>query len=105
MITAELRIPCDLQSALHADITRPIEWAGYLLCGLLETPERLVLLAREWFPVPDRYRIPGTRHGMTWHPDFDVEMLNRAQRERLGCVVVHHHGGMAPELSQTDSNT
>ncbi len=46
MITAELRIPVDLASALRAYITQAEEWAGYLLCGVLETPDRLVLLGR-----------------------------------------------------------
>lgn len=105
MINAELRIPRDLQDALYPYVTQAEEWAGYLLCGVLETPDRLVLLGREWCPIPAQYRIRGTGHGMTWHPNFDVEMLNRAQLERLGCVVIHHHGGSAPHLSGTDRQT
>ena len=39
---------------------------------------------------------------MTWHPDFDVEMLNRAQSDRLGCVVIHHHGAnLLSRVAQT----
>lgn len=105
MTTAELRIPRDLHDTLHAYITQHEEWAGYLLCGSMETGDRLVLLGREWCPIPERYRIRGTGHGMTWHPDFDVEMLNRAQREHLGCVVIHHHGGQSPGPSGTDRKT
>jgi molybdopterin/thiamine biosynthesis adenylyltransferase len=105
MITAELRIPADLADELRAYITQAEEWAGYLLCGVVETPVRLALVGREWCPIPARYRIRRTGHGMTWHPDFDVEMLNRAQRDRLGCVVIHHHGGQSPRLSGTDQTT
>lgn len=105
MITAELRVPRDLHDTLYAYITQHEEWAGYLLCGLLDTDNRLVLLGREWCPIPEQYRIRGTGHGMTWHPDFDIEMLNRAQRGHLGCVVIHHHGGQHPGPSGTDRAT
>jgi molybdopterin-synthase adenylyltransferase len=105
VINAELRIPRDLHDALHAYITQHEEWAGYLLCGAMNISDRLVLLGREWCPIPERYRIRGTGHGMTWDPDFDVEMLNRAQRERLGCVIIHYHGGTSPGLSGTDRKT
>jgi molybdopterin/thiamine biosynthesis adenylyltransferase len=105
MISGELRIPRDLYEALNAYITQHEEWAGYLLCGALDTGDRLVLLGREWCPIPEKYRIRGTAHGMTWHPDFDIEMLNRAQRERLGCVVIHHHSGRTPGPSGTDRRT
>lgn len=105
MIHAELRIPADIQETLYLCVTQAEEWAGYLLCGMLETDERLVLLGREWCAIPGRLRIRGTGAGMTWHPDFDVEMLNRAQQEQLGCVVVHHHSGPSPTPSQIDWNT
>jgi molybdopterin-synthase adenylyltransferase len=105
MISAELRIPRDLHELLRAYITQAEEWVGYLLCGVLETSDRLVFLAREWCPIPERYRIRGTRAGMTWNPDFDVEMLNRAQRGQLACAVVHYHTDAAPALSRTDRDT
>ena len=104
MTTAELRIPRDLYAALESYITQAQESAGYLLCGVIEDPHRMVLLGREWWPVRPRYRIISS-HGMTWHPDFDVAMLNRAQNERLGCVLVHHHPGGSPKLSPTDRET
>lgn len=104
MTTAELRIPRDLHAALKAHITQAQESAGYLLCGVIEGCDRVVLLGREWWPVRPRYRII-TSHGMRWHPDFDVAMLNRAQREGLACVLVHHHRGESPELSPTDRET
>jgi hypothetical protein len=64
------------------------------------------LLGRYWIPVPDEFQIKGTGHGFSWHPDFDVEMLNRIQRERLASVVLHYHGGSAPALGElTDRRT
>ena len=105
MITGELRIPRDLYVAIEAYITQREEWAGYLLCGVLDTPDHVVLLGREWCPIPEKYRIRGTGHGMSWSPDFDIEMLNRAQRAGLGCVVIHHHGGKSPGPSGTDRKT
>lgn len=98
MPTIELRVPGDLHSALVADITRSREWAGYLLCGVLRLPARTILLGREWRPVPAGMEIRGTGHGFSWNPDFDIEMLNTAQREALACVVLHYHGGSSPDL-------
>ena len=66
-----------------ADVAGRTEWAGYLLCGVLRGA-REVLLGREWCPVPAAMQLPGTGHGFSWHPDFDVQMLNRMQRERPG---------------------
>jgi molybdopterin/thiamine biosynthesis adenylyltransferase/proteasome lid subunit RPN8/RPN11 len=105
MITAELRVPADLHGMLYADITQHHEWAGYLLCGVSESRGETILLGREWCPVPAAHQIKGTRHGLTWRPEFDVEMLDRAQREGLGCVILHHHPGGAPGLSTTDTAT
>ena len=81
MTTADLRIPRDLYTALKTHVTQAQESAGYLLCGMIEDGERLVLLGREWWPVRPRYRLISS-HGMAWHPNFDVAMLNRAQKEQ-----------------------
>jgi len=104
MTTADLRIPRDLYTALKTHVTQAQESAGYLLCGMIEDGERVVLLGREWWPVRPRYRLISS-HGMAWHPNFDVAMLNRAQNEKLGCVLVHHHSGGSPQLSPTDRET
>lgn len=104
MITADLRIPGDLHDALLADVAGRTEWAGYLLCGVLRGA-REVLLGREWCPVPAAMQLTGTGHGFSWHPDFDVQMLNRMQREGLAGVIVHYHGGTRPHLSGDDRAT
>jgi molybdopterin/thiamine biosynthesis adenylyltransferase/proteasome lid subunit RPN8/RPN11 len=104
MTTAELRVPRDLYLALQAHITQAQESAGYLLCGAIEDQDRVTFLGREWWPVRPRYRILSS-HGMSWHPDFDVVMLNRAQNEWLACLLVHHHPGAWPRLSPTDRRT
>lgn len=100
MITSELRIPGDLHAALLRDITRPEEWAGYLLCGVSRNDDRELLVGRDWVPVPAEHQLTGTGHGFSWHPDFDVQMLNRAQRENLACVILHYHGGASPTLGE-----
>ncbi len=100
MTTSELRVPGDLQTRLFRDITRPEEWAGYLLCGVSRNDDRELLLARDWVPVPAEYQLKGTGHGFSWHPNFDVQMLNRVQREHLACVVLHYHGGPSPTLGE-----
>jgi hypothetical protein len=87
-----------------ADVAGRTEWAGYLLCGVLRGA-REVLLGREWCPVPAAMQLPGTGHGVSWHPDFDVQMLNRMQREGLAGVIVHYHGGTRPRLSGDDRAT
>lgn len=101
MTTAELRIPADLQSRLLADITKAQEWAGYLLCGVSRIGGREILLGREWVPVPTRYQITNSGHGFSWHPDFDIEMLNRIQRENFAGVILHYHGGSTPTLGMS----
>jgi hypothetical protein len=50
-------------------------------------------------------QLTGTGHGFSWHPDFDVQMLNRMQREGLAGVIVHYHGGTRPGLSGDDRAT
>ena len=105
MTTVDLRIPGDLYAALSIDIRRRYEWAGYLLCGVLSDGGKQSLLAREWCPVPVHHQVKSTLHGFTWHSDFDVEMLNRLQRENLAGVVLHYHGGSSPRLSPTDDAT
>jgi molybdopterin-synthase adenylyltransferase len=102
--TVDLRIPVDLYNALLADVAGSTEWAGYLLCGVLRG-SRDILLGREWCSVPAAMQLPGTGHGFSWHSDFDVEMLNRLQRENLAGVVVHYHGGTRPGLSGDDRAT
>ena len=104
MTTVDLRIPGDVYDALLADIAGHTEWAGYLLCGILRD-NREILLGREWCPVPAAMQLTGTGHGFSWHPDFDVQMLNRMQREGLAGVVVHYHGGPRPRLSGDDRAT
>ena len=104
MIIADLRIPGDLHNAMLADVAGRTEWAGYLLCGVLRGG-REVLLGREWCPVPAPMQLTGTGHGFSWHPDFDVQMLNRMQREGLAGVIVHYHGGTKPRLSGDDRAT
>lgn len=104
MITADLRIPADLYQALYADVAGPREWAGYLLCGVRRSSPQ-VLLGREWLPVPADMQVTGSRHGFSWHPDFDIQMLNVVQRENLAAVVIHYHGGRVPLPSRTDQDT
>ncbi len=101
MNTVDLRVPGDLQRQLLADLTQDGEWAGYLMCGLLRDRHREVLLGRSWHPVPAAMEIKGTSHGFSWRSDFDVLMLNIAQRENLSCVVLHYHGGDSPRLGHT----
>ena len=104
MTTVDLRIPGDLYSLLLTDVSGNMEWAGYLLCGVLRG-DRDVLLGREWCPVPAVMQLTGTGHGFSWHSDFDVQMLNRMQKEGLACVVFHYHGGTKPSLSGDDRAT
>lgn len=101
MTAVELRIPGDLQRRLLADITGTKEWAGYLLCGVSRIKNREILLGRDWVPVPVHYQIASSGHGFSWHPDFDVEMLNRVQRENLAAVILHYHGGTTPTLGMS----
>jgi len=103
--SARIRLPADVHATMLADVTRNEEWAGYLLCGVVRDGENWTFLGREWCPVPPKFQIRGTRYGLTWHPDFDVEMLNRSQNEGMACVIVHHHGGRTPRLSEPDRNT
>ena len=104
MSTADLRVPADLYRALLADLTRSGEWAGYLLCGVRRGPPDL-LLGLDWCPVPAEQQVTGTGHGFSWHPDFDIRMLNKMQRENLAAVILHYHGGSSPRPSGDDTAT
>ena len=104
MSTADLRIPADLYQQLRADLTRSGEWAGYLLCGVRRGSPDL-LLGRDWYPVPAEHQVAGTGHGFSWHPDFDIQMLNTMQRENLAAVILHYHGGSSPRPSRDDTAT
>ena len=104
MSTADLRVPADLYRALLADLTRSGEWAGYLLCGVRRGWPDL-LLGRDWCPVPVEYQVTGTGHGFSWHPDFDIQMLNKMQRENLAAVILHYHGGSSPRPGGDDTAT
>ncbi len=101
MTTVDLRVPGDVQRTMFTDLTRDREWAGYLMCGVHQGSGHDLLLGRAWHPVPPKMQITGTRHGFSWHSDFDVEMLNLAQRDNLACAVFHYHGGARPSLGHT----
>ena len=104
MTTVDLRIPADLYQALHNDVAGSREWAGYLLCGIRHGSPDL-LLGREWHPVPVAQQVTGIGHGFSWHPDFDVQMLNKLQRDNQAAVVIHYHGGRSPRPSHDDTAT
>ena len=79
------------------------EEAGYLLCSISRLPDRDVLLAREWMPVPE-WAIERNAHGsvLSWSSTFNSEALQRAHDMHATLVLVHSHGLPNPVFSRDD---
>ena len=69
------------------------EVAGFLFCRTATTHEGMILLAREWTPMPLAARLADSRFGLAWRPDFNAAVLDRAEETRTTPILVHRHGG------------
>ena len=103
-----VRIPRRVFTAMHADLGRPHPFAaeriGFLAfaAGLGETGEHL-LLAREYFSIPDHQYIRDHRAGARIGNDAIRWALQRILDSGLGLFHVHSHGGTdSPMFSGTD---
>jgi len=79
------------------------EEAGFLICALSRLPDRDVLLAREWHPVPDA-AIERNANGsvLSWSAEFNSDVLQRAVDLDATAVLVHSHGTPRPKFSNDD---
>lgn len=79
------------------------EEAGFLLCARSRLPNRDVLLARHWLPVPDaaisRYSEGSV---LSWSAEFNSDVLDAALKDDCTPVLVHSHGGSRPAFSADD---
>ena len=68
------------------------EEAGFLLCARSRLPNRDVLLARHWLPVPDaaisRYSEGSV---LSWSAEFNSDVLDAALKDDCTPVLVHSH--------------
>lgn len=101
----DLRISADLFSRLrgHVEDFRRGEEAGFLLCSLSRLPDRDVLLARDFIPIPDTALERG-RDGsvLSWSAEFNSEVLQQALESEATLVLVHSHGHSGPRFSGDD---
>src|SRR5436853_1664740 len=104
----ELHLGQDLFEDVRAHIedeTRGEE-AGFLICGVRKRGKDLVLLARDWWPVPEESVVSrGGRDGyeLAWEPEFNAAVLAAADREHASVVLVHAHvGSRFARLSKAD---
>ena len=104
-VPVELRIAGELFSAVlrhTTDHTRGEE-AGFILCSESRGEGRNVLLARRWLPVPEEEIIRhGGRFVLEWTAAFNTKAIEIALEMGCSLVLVHYHGGPAPELSGDD---
>lgn len=79
------------------------EEGGFLLCGLNRGPDRDVLLARVWRPIPESELERG-RDGsvLSWSAKFNSEILQLAIDLDCSPVLVHSHGGGPAVFSPDD---
>lgn len=84
------------------DFTRGEE-AGYLICRISRLEDRDVLLAREWFPIPDE-EISRNSEGsvLAWSASFNSKALERALDDEATMVLIHSHGSGRPAFSPDD---
>lgn len=104
-ISVDVRIDADLLTAVreHIEDFRQGEEAGFLVCSVSELPDRFVLLAREWLPVPEA-AVERNAHGsvLSWSAKFNGEALQRALDLNGTLVLVHSHGTERPRFSPDD---
>jgi molybdopterin-synthase adenylyltransferase len=79
------------------------EEAGFLICSHAALPDRDLLLAREWHPIPQGELTRG-REGsvLAWSAAFNSEILERALQLDCTPVLVHSHGTPTPQFSPDD---
>jgi molybdopterin/thiamine biosynthesis adenylyltransferase len=72
------------------------ERAGFLLCGVAQLDDRVLLLARRWMPVPTNRRIRRLGFGLAWDAVFNAAVLDAAEAMRAVPVLVHRHDPLLP---------
>ena len=101
----DVRIAEDLLGLVRAhveDFNRGEE-AGFLMCGVSRLPDRDVLLARDWIPIP-QHAIARNTDGsvLSWAADFNSEVVQRALASDSAPILVHSHGVARPAFSDDD---
>ena len=67
------------------------EEAAFLICGVSESEEKIMLLVRDVITVPDDALISKGRSGLTINPDFMSRVIKRCRLENLSIVLTHSH--------------
>jgi molybdopterin-synthase adenylyltransferase len=91
------------QMRLHVEDFSRGEEAGFLICRHGALPDRDVLLAREWHPVPAGELNRGAEGSvLAWSARFNSEILERCLELDCTPVLVHSHGSADPRFSSDD---
>jgi molybdopterin/thiamine biosynthesis adenylyltransferase len=76
--------------------------AALLVRSRPEGDDPVALVVERWRPVTDAY-VRDRTHGLTWDGRFNMRVADEAEREGLGVVFIHRHGGAStPRLSGID---
>lgn len=78
------------------------EAVAILLCGRRAGDRRHRLVVREIHGIPYDQCLVRTPLNVTWHPDYIVPMLERAEELGLSVVKVHSHPNGYADFSRTD---
>ncbi len=102
--SVDLRISGALfdQVRAHVEDFSRGEEAGFLICRINRLPDRDVLLAREWIPIPDQVITRNEGSVLSWSADFNSDVLARAVELNATPVLVHSHGTPSPRFSPDD---
>jgi molybdopterin-synthase adenylyltransferase len=98
-VTMDVRIESRMFAAVreHVENTSRGEEAGFLVCSVSALPDRLVLIANEWLPVPEREIERDTdRSALSWSAKFNGEVLAYALERDGTLVLIHSHGKQLP---------
>jgi molybdopterin-synthase adenylyltransferase len=83
------RVDTELRAGPRDD--RELESAGFLLCGKAVLPDRVLLLAREWRPIPLDRRADRAGYGLAWTALFNAEILDEVDGLHAVPILVHRH--------------
>jgi molybdopterin/thiamine biosynthesis adenylyltransferase len=102
----EVRIAEELFNVVqdHVQDLSEGEQGGFLLCSQVRSEQGLILIAREWMPVPASLAVRDGREFMlAWPPTFNAQVIDSAAAIGAAPLLVHSHGNSSrPRLSEPD---
>ncbi len=94
MSTIEIRVPQNLGKILKGEVSK-YDGHEHLVFALVThaiTKDRILVLVRDIFPLPDASYIPASGHGAKWRGASTIDIINRAMSSSCGIFLFHSHG-------------